>query len=321
MLQVFPIVALYFGFRGLNPSWLPIEAKEWVLSGLALLTIGSSNTNGTTINRRKEKGIQRHFVVVFLGGIIWLCAIWGIHFEERSKRYIGIPVAMIVSCLIYLGGERILQPLFDRTKSKIDDLLYEKLISPACITIMSFGCLHTAKAMDAPTWVASSIWSVIIITLCYGAQRSIYAIITHIKSKPSMAGKHTASLTILQHVSKILAVFVALYFIMIAFGRDPTHWLTFGTLVTAGIAYAAQDTLGSIFASAAIMVDSPYQEGDHLLLEDGLRGQVTDIGFRSTRIQTNEDVTVIIPNSTMANSKISTSPRTISSILQLLLLW
>lgn len=40
-------------------------------------------------------------------------------------------------------------------------------------------------------------------------------------------------------------------------------------------------------------------------MESGERGMVTDIGIRSTRILTRDDIEITIPNSVMANSKIT----------------
>ena len=49
--------------------------------------------------------------------------------------------------------------------------------------------------------------------------------------------------------------------------------------------------------------NSPYKMND-FILDDGQRGRVDSIGFRSTRLMTPDDVQVIIPNAIMANTKI-----------------
>ena len=52
------------------------------------------------------------------------------------------------------------------------------------------------------------------------------------------------------------------------------------------------------------MADSPYKEGDYINLDTGERGYVKNIGIRSTRIMTRDDIEITIPNSVIANSKI-----------------
>ena len=51
-------------------------------------------------------------------------------------------------------------------------------------------------------------------------------------------------------------------------------------------------------------MDAPYKTGDFIILESGERGVVTDIGLRSTRILTRDDVEITIPNGVIGNGKI-----------------
>jgi MscS family membrane protein len=52
-------------------------------------------------------------------------------------------------------------------------------------------------------------------------------------------------------------------------------------------------------------VDKPFKIGDYVILDGGERGEVVAIGVRSTRIKTRDDVLITIPNSIVANSKIT----------------
>ncbi|MEW6002875.1 MAG: mechanosensitive ion channel domain-containing protein [Nitrospirota bacterium] len=44
--------------------------------------------------------------------------------------------------------------------------------------------------------------------------------------------------------------------------------------------------------------------GDYIVLNTGERGEVVEIGIRSTRIKTRDDILISIPNSIIANTKI-----------------
>ena len=70
------------------------------------------------------------------------------------------------------------------------------------------------------------------------------------------------------------------------------------------ISFAAQDTLANLVAGVAIIVDKPYQLGDYIILDTGERGKVMQIGLRSTRLLTRDDVEVTIPNGVMGQAKI-----------------
>ena len=67
---------------------------------------------------------------------------------------------------------------------------------------------------------------------------------------------------------------------------------------------AAKDTVANFFAGIFLMADSPFKEGDYILLDSGERGYVTKMGLRSTRFMTRDDIEITIPNSVIASSKI-----------------
>lgn len=85
---------------------------------------------------------------------------------------------------------------------------------------------------------------------------------------------------------------------------DLTPLLASAGLVTAIGALAARDTLSDFFGGITVFLDRPYHIGDLVVLTTGERGEVVNIGIRSTRIRTRDDVLVTIPNSVMVSAKI-----------------
>jgi small-conductance mechanosensitive channel len=70
------------------------------------------------------------------------------------------------------------------------------------------------------------------------------------------------------------------------------------------VALALQDTLGNLFAGIHILLEKPFAIGHFVRLEGGDEGWVQDIGWRTTRLLTLSDHTVVIPNAKIAGSKI-----------------
>jgi len=68
------------------------------------------------------------------------------------------------------------------------------------------------------------------------------------------------------------------------------------------IALALQPTLSNFFAGAQIVSDHVVRVGDYIELDNGTRGYVIDVGWRSTRIRTPFNNLLIIPNSRLADS-------------------
>ena len=112
------------------------------------------------------------------------------------------------------------------------------------------------------------------------------------------------TLPLLDNSMKILIFSVSLYLILKCWSVDVTAVLASAGVIGIALGFAAKDTISNLFSGIFIMVDSPYKEGDYIILDDKQRGYVQDIGIRSTRIMTRDDVEIIIPNSVIANSKI-----------------
>ena len=111
-------------------------------------------------------------------------------------------------------------------------------------------------------------------------------------------------LPLFDNIGKIIIFIVAVYFIFLSWNINLTGWLASAGVLGIVFALAAKDTLANFFSGIFIMADSPYKEGDYINLDTGERGYVKNIGIRSTRIMTRDDIEITIPNSVIANSKI-----------------
>jgi MscS family membrane protein len=70
------------------------------------------------------------------------------------------------------------------------------------------------------------------------------------------------------------------------------------------LALAARETLGNFFGGISILMDRPFKTGDYIVLESGERGMVVNVGMRSTRIVTRDDIQIAIPNGIITNTKV-----------------
>ena len=87
-------------------------------------------------------------------------------------------------------------------------------------------------------------------------------------------------------------------------GVDLASLVTTSAILTAVIAFAMQDTLGNVIGGLAIQLDNSVQVGDWVTVE-GVSGQVRDIRWRSTLIETRNWETVVVPNSVMMKGRVS----------------
>lgn len=86
----------------------------------------------------------------------------------------------------------------------------------------------------------------------------------------------------------------------------PTYSLVTGLGIGGvAVALAGRETLSNLIGTLAILLDRPFQIGDFVVLGEGDSGTVTEIGLRSTRIRRLDGILVSVPNSNLANMKIT----------------
>jgi small-conductance mechanosensitive channel len=67
---------------------------------------------------------------------------------------------------------------------------------------------------------------------------------------------------------------------------------------------ALQSTLGDLFSGLVLNFSKPYRPGDWINLEGGTSGRVIEMNWRATHVLTARQDLAIVPNSTIAKSKI-----------------
>jgi small-conductance mechanosensitive channel len=103
----------------------------------------------------------------------------------------------------------------------------------------------------------------------------------------------------------ILVLYVIYGFVQLrGAGVDLSSIVTTSAILTAVIAFAMQDTLGNLLGGLAIQIDNTVQVGDWVRVDD-LSGQVRDIRWRSTLIETRNWETIVIPNSAIMKGRVA----------------
>jgi small-conductance mechanosensitive channel len=109
---------------------------------------------------------------------------------------------------------------------------------------------------------------------------------------------------LLQFGYKVMLLGLGSYLLMSTWRVNLASWLTSAGVVGIAIGFAAKDTLANFIAGIFILVDAPYKVGDMIIIDETTRGQVTEIGMRSTRLLTRDNVEVTVPNAVIGNAKI-----------------
>jgi small-conductance mechanosensitive channel len=78
-----------------------------------------------------------------------------------------------------------------------------------------------------------------------------------------------------------------------------------GGAIGLGIGFGLQNIFSNFISGIIILVEKTLKIGDFVDLQSGVRGTVTEIGMRYTRVTTNDEVDVLVPNSEFINGRVT----------------
>ena len=119
---------------------------------------------------------------------------------------------------------------------------------------------------------------------------------------------------------------IAVFFYALAFtltlaflGASWATLITAFSISTIAVVFGFQDLLKSMLGGAFLIFERPYEVGDRIKVRDN-EGEVAEIGVRTTTLLTDENATVIIPNSLHLSEPIRNMDRetTVSTVIRVL---
>ena len=237
--------------------------------------------------------------------------------QENYEVALSNPI--ILSVLIILGAviaakitdmifTRIFKRIVNKTQTNFDDRILQLLHRPIFYSILFIGFSVAVKTAELPKYIDYAlvgifktstilIWlfvvmKVLILSMEWASQKT---------SNPLLQQK---TLPLFNNLGKIAIGLFGIYFIFLSWDININGILASAGVLGVILGLAAKDTVANFFAGIFLMADSPYKEGDYILLDTGERGYVKSMGLRSTRFMTRDDIEITIPNSVIAASKI-----------------
>jgi small-conductance mechanosensitive channel len=106
---------------------------------------------------------------------------------------------------------------------------------------------------------------------------------------------------ILRDVFVAAATLVSLFVLASRTGFNLSGLIATSAVLTAVVGLSFQDTLGNVMAGLTLHLDRSVRVGDWVKVTD-LSGQVTEIGWRATSVETRNWETMVIPNSMLVRN-------------------
>lgn len=240
----------------------------------------------------------------------WLTTAWA---DPESQRWLRAAVVAFGSVagawFLEVAVVGLLSRLARRTSTNLDDRALRLIRRPLFVTLVMLGfdwALSILQVHDATAGLLRSLLQSLAILLWANALVSIGSDLlkhaaTHAKETSFIQPR---TVPLFDIITKTSVIALAIYLGMVAWKIDIGAWVASAGVIGIAVGFAARDSLANYFAGVFIVVDAPYKLGDIILLDDGSRGRVTEIGLRSTRIQTRDNIEINIPNSILGNQKI-----------------
>lgn len=202
----------------------------------------------------------------------------------------------------------IFKKLVNKTKTSLDDQMLALLHRPIFYSVLLTGFIFSIKTASLPDYIEFTfigLCKTIIIIIWFFVTPKILLLSMEWaskKTKSTLLQKNTVPL--FNNLGKIAIGIMGTYFIFLSWDININGILASAGVLGVVLGLAAKDTVSNFFAGIFLLADAPFKEGDYILLETGERGFVKQMGLRSTRFMTRDDIEIIIPNSVIATSKI-----------------
>ena len=263
--------------------------------------------SSVAVTRFEEQGLAAPFETISKRCCMYILRlISGTPYFGALAMFLGTLLAVKITDVFI---DRVLLGLAGRTKIEADDLAVSIIHRPVCITVFLLGFRealgYLGPAERFITYANSLFISGIIITWTIAAVRLNGLFLDRAAGKVSdIAGISHEVIPLVKNTVRAIIIGIGILLILAEWNISITPFLASAGIAGVAVALAAKETLANFFGGVSIFTDKPYKIGDYIILDSKERGEVVEIGMRSTRIRTRDDVLVTIPNSVMAASKI-----------------
>ena len=127
-----------------------------------------------------------------------------------------------------------------------------------------------------------------------------------IQSRIQSATSLTPSMqTLIGQTVRLGLLFGALMLALNVIGIDLTALAVFSGAIGIGIGFGLQAIFSNLVAGIIMLFEGSIKVGDFVDLDNGLTGEVKEINIRSTRIMTNDNVDILVPNAEFINNRVT----------------
>tara|TARA_Y100000310_G_C20657594_1_gene802815 strand:+ start:637 stop:1698 length:1062 start_codon:yes stop_codon:yes gene_type:complete len=221
-------------------------------------------------------------------------------------------LAILISGVVMLIFTKYFERLSKKTKTKMDDLIVEKVKSPLFYFILVYGIKLAVINLGFNGIVTKLVDSLMALVFVLILVRLLDIFIDAwgmTFAKKTKTKIDDVLLPLFHKASRVVFIVISIMWVLHIWEIDITPYLAGAGIVGLVLGMALQDSLKNVFGGVTLILDKTYKVGDKVKLESGEVGTIHDIGLRSTKLVTYDNEIIYIPNGYLANSRVQNYTR------------
>ncbi|MDQ5951258.1 MAG: hypothetical protein QG639_535, partial [Patescibacteria group bacterium] len=237
-----------------------------------------------------------------------LQSVWGGNTIEAYILSIGWFIFWSLTLLLIKSI--ITRKLFQNTEAiTVQDVILSLLSSISAPLILVISLYIALQTLIIPSLVSRTFFIATVVVVLYQLSIALqiiadYFIKTKLKDEPATQNAFQSITTI----GKFFIAIIGLLFILQNVGVNVTSLIAGLGIGGIAIALAAQNVLGDLFSSFALLFDKPFVPGDFVVVGKD-SGVIQKVGIKTTRIKALQGEEIVIPNTELTSARIQNFKR------------
>jgi small-conductance mechanosensitive channel len=178
-----------------------------------------------------------------------------------------------------------------------------RTIKTAWIRVTDMTGMTLFSVGETPVTAGDIVRAVFILFIAWLLSRGIRYAIRRVGRKESTGTQ--ASLYTLSRLSHYTIIIVAVFIALTSIGLDFGNLALVAGALSVGIGFGLQSIVNNFVSGLIILFERSLRVGDYIELDTGLTGTVKAINVRSTLINTNDNIDIVVPNSEFVTTRLT----------------
>jgi small-conductance mechanosensitive channel len=171
---------------------------------------------------------------------------------------------------------------------------------------LSFDTIEQSQVIrlaGASITVGGLVSAAVILVIAFAASRLVTRALRRVRER---ADRSRQALYLLERLAGYAIIIVGVMSALSAAGLNLSSLAVFAGALGIGVGLGLQGVVKEFVSGLFLIFDRMVSVGDYIEIEDiGIRGAIMEIGPRATRVRTNDNVNVLVPNSRLIEQPVT----------------